>query len=237
MGSEQLRRENVSDETVVEKDRVPKMTTHFESLTEKAREDQLQHVPHVERTEEIRKEETHGGDCSGQWRQGPSLEELSDMRVMAKQNSTAGAEEQYEKAKEMCVSKAKIAAEYVVAAKDVALESGRGAAEYVGKVAAGVKDQAVEAGRETAYYTRVAVADATKAVAEVTSTVSEKAAVVKDKVVDTGKTVVGYAGEKIAAAKDAVVGSEEKVAESAERKKVEAWRDFEEKRASYEKVS
>ncbi|KAL0354061.1 UNVERIFIED_CONTAM: hypothetical protein Sangu_0987400 [Sesamum angustifolium] len=52
MASKQLRRENhVTDErkTVVKKDRVPKMTTHFESLAGKARDEQHNAPVHGEK--------------------------------------------------------------------------------------------------------------------------------------------------------------------------------------------
>ncbi|KAL0399741.1 UNVERIFIED_CONTAM: hypothetical protein Sradi_2317400 [Sesamum radiatum] len=292
MASKQLRRENhVTDErkTVVKKDRVPKMTTHFESLTEKARDDQhnapvhgekpsgrsesqrmsreegleeeterekrasqihagkeekeQQAAVYGERREESGEKENHGGEES---QAAPSLEEISNLRAKAQQNSTKAiraAEERYEKSKEKGASslhKAKdYTAEKAVAAKEVAVESGKGAAEYVGKVAADVKDHAVVAGWGATHYTLEKAAEATKAVAGVTSSVAgytgEKVVAAKDKVAGAGKSLAGYAGEKIAAAKDAVVATEESAAEYAARKKAAAEKELEAKRASHDK--
>ncbi|KAK6119978.1 hypothetical protein DH2020_046266 [Rehmannia glutinosa] len=173
MASDQLRRENVTEEhdTMVEKDRVPKMATHYEHLSEKAKEEE-QHISPRSHEKAHRQPE-------------PSLEEISKLRATAQQNS---------------VEAIRAAGEKAVAAKDVAAESGKGAAGYVGKV----KDQAVVAGWGATQYTLEKVAEATKAVA------------------GAGKTVVGYAEEKIAAAKDVVVANEEKAADFAARKKAEA---------------
>ncbi|KAL0320378.1 UNVERIFIED_CONTAM: hypothetical protein Sradi_5299300 [Sesamum radiatum] len=161
MASQQARRENVTDERSidVEKDRVPKMTTHFESLAEKARGEQdvvhplhgerlhfqVEAVPvrvgveysaagekgshrevgketkaeesgkmgfqmHTGREEEQqhgvhhRSKEMHGKAGGEEGRHGPSLEEISNLRSTAQQNSMEAiraAEERYEKAKEM----------------------------------------------------------------------------------------------------------------------------------------
>ncbi|KAL7104018.1 hypothetical protein ACP275_08G217800 [Erythranthe tilingii] len=127
MSSEQARRENVTDERKieVEKDRVPKMTTHFESLAEKTKGDQdtlLHH--HVERVSvPVRvggvqystdksgphKEEKQAGfegaaaAASEKRPQAPSLEEISKMRGAAQQNSMEAiraAEDRYNKAKD-----------------------------------------------------------------------------------------------------------------------------------------
>ncbi|KAL0306814.1 UNVERIFIED_CONTAM: hypothetical protein Sradi_6098700 [Sesamum radiatum] len=145
-----------------------------------------------ERREETGEKENHGGKES----QAPSLEEISNLRAKAQQNSTEAiraAEERYEKSKEKGASalhKAKdYTAEKAVAAKEVAVESGKGAAEYVGKVAAEVKDHAVVAGWGATHYTLEKAAEATKAVASVTS------------------SVAGYTGEKVVAAKDKVAGA------------------------------
>ncbi|KAL0443860.1 UNVERIFIED_CONTAM: hypothetical protein Slati_2108700 [Sesamum latifolium] len=292
MASKQLRRENhVADErkTAVKKDRVPKMTTHFESLAGKARDDQhnapvhgekpsgrsesermsreegLEEEPEREkrasqihagkeekeqqaaayggRREESGEKENHGGEES---QAAPSLEEISNLRAKAQQNSTEAiraAEERYEKSKEKGASalhKAKdYTAEKAVAAKEVVVESGKGAAEYVGKVAADVKDHAVVAGWGATHYTLEKAAEATKAVAGVTSSVAgytgEKVVAAKDKVAGAGQSLAGYAGEKIAAAKDAVVATEESAAEYAARKKAAAEKELEAKRASHDK--
>ncbi|XP_011100212.1 embryonic protein DC-8-like isoform X2 [Sesamum indicum] len=301
MASKQLRRENhVTDEreTVVKKDRVPKMTTHFESLAEKARDEQHNAPVHGEkphqfetppvgiqvsgsdrmRREEGLEEETerekrasqihaekeekeqqaavygerkegtgekenHGGEES----QVPSLEEISNLRAKAQQNSTEAiraAEERYEKSKEKGASALHKAKDYTakkaVAAKEVAVESGKGVAEYTGKVAAEVKDHAIVAGWGATHYTLEKAAEATKAVAGITSSVAgytgEKVVVAKDKVAGAGKSLAGYAGEKIAAAKDAVVATEESAAEYAARKKAAAEKELEAKRASHDKT-
>ncbi|KAK4438786.1 hypothetical protein Salat_0213200 [Sesamum alatum] len=308
MASKQLRRENhVTDErkTVVKKDRVPKMTTHFESLAGKTRDDQHNVPVHGEkphqfetpvgvqfsgsgeresqrmrreegleeeaerekrtspihagreerkhqaavyggRREETGEKENHGGEGHREESQAPSLEEISNLRATAQQESTEAiraAEERYEKSKEKGASalhKAKnYTAEKAVAAKEVAVESGKGAAEYVGKVAAEVKDHAVVAGWGATHYTLEKAAEATKAVAGVTSSVAgytgEKVVAAKDKVAGAGKSLAGYAGEKIAAAKDAVVATEESAAEYAARKKAAAEKELEAKRASHDK--
>ncbi|EYU30783.1 hypothetical protein MIMGU_mgv1a025154mg, partial [Erythranthe guttata] len=122
MSSEQARRENhVRDERKieVEKDRVPKMTTHFESLAEKTKGDQdtLPHHHHVERVSvpvrvggvqysssvESHDESDKIGPHKEDKQAPPSLEEISKMRGAAQQNSLEAiraAEDRYNKAKD-----------------------------------------------------------------------------------------------------------------------------------------
>ncbi|KAH0744018.1 hypothetical protein KY290_032011 [Solanum tuberosum] len=118
--------------------------------------------------------------------------------------------------------------------KDVTLETGKGAVGYAGKVAETVKDKAVVAGWGAAHFTAEKAADATKAIAGVTSTVAGYAGgttvAAKDLVVDAGKKTVGFAEDTLAAAKDYVVSAEESAAEYAARKKAEAERELEAKK-------
>ncbi|XP_055823819.1 seed biotin-containing protein SBP65 [Solanum dulcamara] len=118
--------------------------------------------------------------------------------------------------------------------KDVTLETGKGAVGYAGKVAETVKDKAVVAGWGAAHFTAEKAADATKAIACVTSTVAGYAGgttvAVKDVVVDAGKKTVGFAEDKLAAAKDYVVSAEESAVEYAARKKAEAERELKAKK-------
>ncbi|KAG5597212.1 hypothetical protein H5410_038444 [Solanum commersonii] len=110
----------------------------------------------------------------------------------------------------------------------------KGAVGFAGKVAETVKDKAVVAGWGAAHFTAEKAADATKAVAGVTSTVAGYAGgttvAAKDLVVDAGKKTVGYAEDTLAAAKDYVVSVEESAAEYAARKKAEAERELEAKK-------
>nr|GEY06685.1 hypothetical protein [Tanacetum cinerariifolium] len=103
MESEQLRRENKTDEREihVEKDQVPKMKDHFESLTDKD-------SGAAGGVSETRKEKMQDTTQSMQQKEseykGPSLEEISKLRGTAQQNSMnaiLAAEEKYRKAKDM----------------------------------------------------------------------------------------------------------------------------------------
>ncbi|GKB55800.1 hypothetical protein Tco_0911986 [Tanacetum coccineum] len=103
MESELLRRENKTDEREihVEKDQVPKMKDHFESLADKD-------SGAVGGISETRKEKIHDTTQSMHQKEseykGPSLEEISKLRGTAQQNSMnaiLAAEEKYRKAKDM----------------------------------------------------------------------------------------------------------------------------------------
>lgn len=274
MASEKLRKENVTDErnVEVEKDRVPKMTTHFESLAVKAKGDEVpvlhggaaetetpacgearggrvhEEKPHefvslagkVEGHEgsgmsagrKYRKEgaETDKGGAQmrtardgggqkkeemqekaggGEGRQEASLEEISNMRSKAQQNSMEAiraAEERYEKAKvlgETALQKAKESAsqakgtslqgiQYAAekgevlkdTAKDTLASAGKTAADYTMQA----KDVVAEKGHATAQY----VAEKAK---EAKDNTGDKAAAAKDVTVETGKGAAGYVGK------------------------------------------
>ncbi|KAI3457153.1 hypothetical protein Pfo_013816 [Paulownia fortunei] len=273
MASEQMRRENVTDERhiVVEKDRVPKMTTHFESLAEKAREEE-QHIPlhgekvhqfdtlpvgvisglklsgsaeteserkrseegqvkegeaekwvsqiHARREEkeqqageygrerrdemqgkeegEHGKEENYGREGGGERIKGPSLEEISNLRATAQQNSMVAiraAEERYEKAKEagaLALQKAKEAKDYTadkaMETKDVVISKGQSAAQYTAEKAKAAKDTTADTTTKRA-----------------AGYVGEKAVAAKDVVVDSGKGAAGYVGKVATEVKDQAV--------------------------------
>ncbi|KAI3818822.1 hypothetical protein L1987_12643 [Smallanthus sonchifolius] len=249
MDSMQLRRENKTDERQihVEKDKVPKITTHFESLTVK---DSGDHPV------------AHHGAAGGIHDQGPSLEDISKYRGIAQQNSMEAiraAQEQYQKSKETVdaekatkakdytvekgqeakdvvaektigltetvVDVSKKGAGYVgekaVAAKDIAVDAGKTTVGYVGKVAEVVKDKAVVAGWSAAEFASDKAVGATETVANVSSTVAGFAG---DTVVAT-KDVVGV-GKKT---KDMVVATEESAKDYASRKKAEKQRELEAK--------
>ncbi|KAK6157568.1 hypothetical protein DH2020_011816 [Rehmannia glutinosa] len=194
MASDQLRRESVTEErdTMVEKDRVPKMATHYEHLSEKAKEEE-QHISPRSHEKAHRQPE-------------PSLEEISKLRATAQQNSVEAiraAEERHEKAKESTKSDAGYVGEKAV-------ESGKGAVGYVGKV----KDQAVVAGWGATQYTLEKVAEATKAVAGAGKTVvgyaEEKIAAAKDVVVANEERAVDFAARKKAEAQKASYHEDDK---------------------------
>ncbi|GJW68320.1 hypothetical protein Tco_0122744 [Tanacetum coccineum] len=103
MESEQLRRENKTDEREihVEKDQVPKMKDHFESLADKD-------SGAAGGISETREEKIHDTTQSMHQKEseykGPSLEEISKLRGTAQQNSMnaiLAAEEKCRKAKDM----------------------------------------------------------------------------------------------------------------------------------------
>ncbi|CAA0819900.1 late embryogenesis abundant domain-containing protein / LEA domain-containing protein [Striga hermonthica] len=140
MASEQPRREDVS-KIEVEKDRVPKMTTHFESLAQ-----------------------TEGRQ------QGLSLEEISKLRGTAQQSSVEAiraAEDRYEKANQQMGTESKglkdQALEKVAEAtkvvsnvagytKDKVVGAGQTVAGYTGEKLAAVKDAVVAAEEKAADY-------------------------------------------------------------------------------------
>ncbi|KAI3732117.1 hypothetical protein L1987_63314 [Smallanthus sonchifolius] len=258
MDSMQLRRENKTDEREihVEKDKVPKITTHFESLTVKDSGDHpaTHHVA------------AGGIHDQGQY-QGPSLEDITKYRRIAQQNSmeaVTAAQEQYRKSKqtvaaekatkvkdytvekdqeakdvvagktsgltETVVDVSKKGASYVgekaVAAKEVAVETGKTTVGYVGKVAEVVKDKAVVAGWSAAEFASDKAVGATETVANVSSAVAGLAG---DTIVAT-KDVVGV-GKKT---KDVVVATEESAKDYAARKKAEKQRELEAKNSKDE---
>lgn len=240
MSSEQARRENVTDERKieVEKDKVPKMTTHFESLAEKTRGEQDVNLPrHGEkvhqyetvpaavrvggleysgtraepgvkgRAEEVKAErgreekragehtgvEEHGG---GQRQSGPSLEEISELRGTAQQNTMEAiraAEERYDKAK---LNQAK-------ESKDITTSQGiqKGSHDNKEKDYSKGQQQGKEEGgafMETA---------AQKARDVIVPTAQSAAEYAKDTTIDTTMVAAQYVGEKAVAAKDVTVES------------------------------
>ncbi|EYU41141.1 hypothetical protein MIMGU_mgv1a012420mg [Erythranthe guttata] len=238
MASEQLRRESVTEQcqdnsttTTSAKDRVTKMTTHYETLAEKAREER-QHAAsphHCEspvRVNSDRKIVTEHQQQDKEADIGTSVEDMSDMRVTAKE-AKSYTEENLIETKDIVAAKGQSAAAYVgekaTAARDAVVQGGKVAAEYVAKVAVEVKEQAVVAGWVATNYTVEKVAGATKAVAGYTG---EKAVAAGETIAGAGKVV----GEKMAAAKDAVVVSQENVA----RKKEEAVKEFEAKGSAFD---
>ncbi|XP_027343315.1 seed biotin-containing protein SBP65-like [Abrus precatorius] len=111
---------------------------------------------------------------------------------------------------------------YTLQAKDVTVESGKSAAEYAGKMASNLKDKATVAGWVAAHYSTEKTVEGTKAAAHVV------------------EGAAGYAGHKAAELASKSVGAVKGLAASAgetakdytARKKDEAQREFEAKRAS-----
>ncbi|KAL7087014.1 hypothetical protein ACP275_13G039000 [Erythranthe tilingii] len=222
MASEQLRRESVTEKcqdnnTTSAKDRVTKMTTHYETLVEKAREEKQHAATHhhcespVRVVDSDRKIVTEHEHQDKEADIGTSLEDMSDMCVTAKE-AKSYTEENLIEMKDIVAAKGQSAAAYVsekaTAARDAVVQGGKVAAEYVGKVAVEVKEQAVVAGWVATNYT------------------GEKAVAAGETVAGAGKVV----GEKMSAAKDAVVASQENVA----RKKEEAVKEFEAKGSAFD---
>ncbi|KAL6497014.1 hypothetical protein OROGR_028943 [Orobanche gracilis] len=216
MASDQARRENVTDERKieVERDRVPKMTTHFESLADKTREDQPIHGERVDhrqfetavpavRVVGVKKDDEEEEESRG--RHGPSLEEISNLRASAQQNSAEAiraAEERYHKAKD--------------SQKDTAVEKtqkSHQAGEEESTEGGVLKDTVMEKSQQakdvlssTARYAaekanaaKGTTMDASKTAA---GCVSEKAASTKDAAVEGGKGAAGYAGKVASGVKD-----------------------------------
>ncbi|KAG2332276.1 hypothetical protein Bca4012_018169 [Brassica carinata] len=120
MASEQARRENVvkEREVKVEKDKVPKMTSHFESMADKSRGSDTQSHHHEEGEEETKMKRTQmphsvgkfvviSGDKEGtgkkEGQERTSLEDIHEYRANAQQKSMdtiRAAEERNNKAKE-----------------------------------------------------------------------------------------------------------------------------------------
>ncbi|KAL6559903.1 hypothetical protein OROGR_005020 [Orobanche gracilis] len=196
MASDQARRENVTDEgkiIEVERDRVPKMTTHFESLADKTRGDQPLHgervvhrqvetavpavrVVRVKKDEEEEKEERRG-------RHGPSLEEISDLRAAAQHNSAEAiraAEERYHKAKESY--------------EDTAVGKSQQAGEEESTKGGGLKDTVIEKSQQ-----------AKDVLSSTAQYAAEKAKAAKGTTMDASKTAAGYVCEKAASTKDVAV--------------------------------
>ena len=220
MSSEQDRRE-----IHLEKERVPKMTSHFESLSEKVNEGERQGrdrtVPRTVGKFEMNVGENEGGGDEEK-RTGPSLEEISKFREKAQQNSVdaiKAAEKRYQKvAKESAApreesettyakEKAAQAKDYTfqkaVQAKDAAVSGGGTAAHYVGEKAAAAQDVSLEAGKGAAGYA------------------GKKAAELKDKALATGWGVAHYATGKAVEATKAAAGAIQSSAEYTDEKVVD----------------
>ncbi|CAN4105033.1 unnamed protein product [Withania somnifera] len=297
MASQQARREDVTDERniEVEKDRVPKMASHFESLAEKVRgatdvhsagpvhvkstvttviDDQRDQGAHKKEKEQpsddvgtqggkqqvfqekpggLKFDEVHGQghkdfDKSGtEETKGPSLEEVSQYRQTAQQNSVdaiRGAEVRYEKDKNMGASTLhnlkESAREKGAQAKDTITQGLEKGTQYVAEKAGAAKETAVEKGQEVSAVTKDSLASAGQATARSTQQakdyVAQKSGEAKEyvapkagEVQEQSKGAVSYAREKAARVKDATletgkgaVGYAGKVAETVKDKAVVA---------------
>ncbi|KAL0328262.1 UNVERIFIED_CONTAM: hypothetical protein Scaly_2258800 [Sesamum calycinum] len=259
MASQQARRRDVTDERniEVEKDRVPKMTTHFESLAEKARGEQdvahplqgerihfqVEAVPvrvggieysaagekgserevgkekkaeeggrmgsqmHTGRGEEQqhvghhRSKEMQGKAGGEEGRRGTSLEEISNLRSTAQQNSMEAiraAEERYEKAKEMGAKKAE---ESQGQARDTTSRGRQERSEHATEKGGSLKDTALEKGQQGKDYT------------------TQKAVEAKGMAMEKGQQAKDYTAEKAAEAKDVISSKGQYVAEKGQQAK------------------
>ncbi|XP_075488515.1 uncharacterized protein LOC142527561 [Primulina tabacum] len=215
MASEQARRENVADQrnTKVEKVVVPKMRTHYESLAEKAKSPQgspgsagsAEKVHHYETlpVEVGETKDEQGKKWGGERRQGPSLEEISELRGTAQQNSMEAiraAEERYEKAKESCASALQKTGESAGRGKDNVLQGIQTGSQYIADKSGALKDTAVGKGQQAKDYT------AQKAV-EAKDSISSKGEALKDTAVETGQQVKDFTAKKTVETKDAIAST------------------------------
>nr|GEX54756.1 hypothetical protein [Tanacetum cinerariifolium] len=220
MASGQLRRENNTDKSDkkqihVEKDKVPKMKTHFESLTVKDTGDQPHVVRHVIGTMHGTQEEKMQDTTQSMQKKGPSHEEISKDRG-TQQNSmdiSFAAEETSRKSKEMdgslgqneeksSVQKVK---EYTT---QTALENVARASDFVV-----VKGQQTKESLSSATHTAAEKAAKAKDYTlekslQAKDVVAEKTTGIAGATVDVTKKSASYVGEKVAAAKDVAVETE-----------------------------
>ncbi|KAJ6291496.1 hypothetical protein OIU76_023549 [Salix suchowensis] len=108
--------------------------------------------------------------------------------------------------------------EKAVAAKDVTMESGKEAAHYVEKVAVNMKDKAAAAGWTAAHYTTEKAVDGTMAAARA--------------VEYAGQKTTELAGKPLRAAKETAASTGESIKEYTARKKEEAERELEARKAA-----
>ncbi|KAJ0632422.1 hypothetical protein HanLR1_Chr17g0664961 [Helianthus annuus] len=203
--AQQQRRENKTDEREihVEKDKVPKMASHFESLTVKDSGDQPV-VHHVVGT-------VHGaaGDQSEAKDQykGPSLEEISKYRGVAQQNSMdaiRAAEEQYRKSKEMSTragETGRVTGGQVIK-NNVSTTSAKGG--QIGQQAEERLSSATQTAAENAArasdYTVMKSEQAKESLSSATQTAAEKAARAKDYAHEKGQQTGQQAKESLSSA-------------------------------------
>ncbi|KAG8364741.1 hypothetical protein BUALT_Bualt18G0030200 [Buddleja alternifolia] len=218
--SEQMRRENVRDEgkIEVEKDRVPKMTTHFESLAREHKDD----VPvrssiggvyeyHSGTTGESTESDTKRSEAKkmhttgtgtrdeetqqqvhGERLGGASLEEISNLRATAQQKSVEAikaAEERYNKAKETGILQTPEESKHTTTTTTPAFQT----KHYTAQKAMEAKEALSSKGQSAAQYA------------------AEKGRLAKNSAVDTTITAAGYVVDKAVAAKDVTVESGKKV--------------------------
>ncbi|XP_043699744.1 LOW QUALITY PROTEIN: seed biotin-containing protein SBP65-like [Telopea speciosissima] len=233
MASEKIEKIDDSREIPVEKERVPKMTMHFESLAGKAKGTEApgahdERRVHAKIAEERAKTESDTDVRSNKETPSLSQEEIGKYRATAQQKSVEAirnVEERKAKAKESSAA-AQYAEEKGGAAKDTALEKGQQAYEYTAekgqKGASATKDTLAGAGKNALNYT-VLEAEKTKDVVVKGSEATlhyagEKAAGAKHTAVNVAKSAASYAGETAVAAKDVTLEGGKKVAASAAQK-------------------
>lgn len=246
MASEQVRRENVADQrnTELEKVVVPKMRTHFESLAEKAKSPQgspgsagSAEKVHQYETLPVEVGETKDGEGKkwgrereGERRQVPSLEEISELRGTAQQNSMEAiraAEERYEKAKESGASALQKTKESAVQGKDNALHGIQTGSQYIADKSGALKDTAVGKGLQAKDYTAQKAVEAKDSILSKGGALKDtavekgqqakdysakKTVETKDVIASTGQSAAGYAVDKAKAAKDTTVDTTQNVA-------------------------
>lgn len=227
MASEKERRDKTTKEREIhlEKERVPKMTTHVESLSEKVNkpgetpsEEEVGRILPSGR-QAVGKFEMNVGEAGGDEGKRTAaleLEEISKFRQQAQQNSLEAikaAEERYQKAhgKEKDAQLAKDATSeksrqggYTTAAKDTLTTAGKTAADYTKQTAGKAKDAAVSGGETAVHY------------------VGDKAVAAKEASVETGKGAAGYAGKKAAELKEKAMATGWGAAHYTSQKAVEA---------------